>query len=73
MADKAVLDVMKRHLHVSWGNGWDRLSDDLKRAVLAERVLYSFIGFDESVRITPTMLQERTELVFRHYGVSQLD
>lgn len=73
MADKGVLDVMKKHVQHSWGVGWDRLSDDLKRAVLAERVLYSFIAFDESVRITPAMLQERTELVFRHYGVSQSD
>lgn len=35
-------------IHRQWGNGWKLLGDDLKRAVIGQKVMFVFTCRDES-------------------------
>ncbi len=49
-----------------WGEGWRLLGDDLKRAVIAERVLHVFAGRVDDAKITPAMIAEYFQAM-KHY------
>jgi hypothetical protein len=58
---KEACRAMLATIQSQWGRGWDLLGADIKRAVIAERVLYSFAGCDESIAITPAMITARLD------------
>lgn len=63
---QGICKVMFQQIHTTWGNGWKLLGDDLKRAIIAERVIHLFAGRDEEARITPDMISEYFNAM-KHY------
>ena len=73
--EKMMRDVCKcmfGQIQAAWGRGWNLLGDDLKRAVIAERVLYAFAGFDDSTTITPRMVSDRMVAVRRRRAAARV-
>lgn len=68
-ADLAACKSMWEQISTTWGGGYKKLGDDLKRAIIAERVLYSFAGFSESVKITPEMISARMQAMCEYCGI----
>lgn len=55
--------IMFDQIKSEWGNGWKHLGDQIKRAIIAERVLFTLIGRDGST--TPEkMLELRNAMLF---------
>lgn len=38
--------ILWKQIQVDWGSGWRRLGDDLKKALIAERVMFTFTARD---------------------------
>lgn len=56
-----ICKALFKEIKTQWGNGWNLLGDDLKRAVIGQRVLFLFTGLDESTLIT-------SEKIHAHYA-----
>ncbi len=60
-----------RQIRSSWGNGWTLLGNDIKCAVLAERVLLSFTGLDDETKIAPALIHERFQAMKFYCGLEE--
>lgn len=69
MKSDAACKAMYAEIRAMWGEGWKRLGDDLKRAIIAQRVLYSLAGMDEGTVITPAKISERLEAMYDYCGI----
>jgi len=56
-------------IHRQWGNGWKFLGDDLKRAIIGQKVMFVFTGRDGSS--TPEEIQTYYENMLSYCGLSE--
>ena len=56
-------------INKKWGNSWVLLGDELREALVAQAVFYSFAAFDDSVAITTQMMDERILAVRKYCGL----
>lgn len=63
----AVCKAMFGVIWSQWGNGWKLLGDDIKRAVIAQRVLFVFTGRGEPS--TPEQMQAYYDAMLDYCGL----
>lgn len=66
----ATCKAIWRQIQKSWGGGWDRLSDDIKRAIITERVFLALADTDHPA-ITPDEMRGYLSAAFESCGIGQ--
>jgi hypothetical protein len=67
----ALCKVLHKQILAKWGLGWRLLGDDLKRTVIAERVLLAFAARDEDSSVTPAAITELFEAMKNYMGLDE--
>jgi hypothetical protein len=62
--------AMFQVIWTQWGTGWKYLGDDIKRAIVAERVLYCFLGQLDEPPIKTATMQAYLDAMLFYCGLS---
>lgn len=61
--------MMFEQIRAKWGNGWKCLGDEIKKAIIAERVLHVFTGRDEESKVSPPQISEYLQAMQCYCGL----
>lgn len=65
--------VTFEQIYRTWGNGWKLLGEDIKRAIIAERVLSIFLGMDDEIDVSPKLIREHLQAMLFYCGLDDFE